>query len=169
MLSAFARTALVWDAPEWAVVPENARAEAGALDFKSGDQHTLSFSGDVVRASQAVTGSTFDFAQTPFTIGPEGWVLPEGEGALLLASGRRDAEGRFEVCRGRLETTSSIGTLDLAVISLIFIDSYTYMHIGPITKKTSQGITELGLRELDYQAKYVADSFQSGIADARNI
>ena len=121
MLSAFARTALVWDAPEWAVLPENARAEAGALDFKSGDQHTLSFSGDVVRASQAVTGSTFDFAQTPFTIGPEGWVLPEGEGALLLASGRRDAEGRFEVCRGRLETTSSIGTLDLAVISLYFL------------------------------------------------
>lgn len=53
---------------------------------------------------------------------------------------------------------------DLAVISLIFVDSYTFMHIGPITKKTSQGITELGLRELDYQAKYVADTFQSGLA-----
>ena len=36
-LSAFARTALVWDSPEWVVLPENARAEAGALDFKSGD------------------------------------------------------------------------------------------------------------------------------------
>ena len=53
---------------------------------------------------------------------------------------------------------------DLAVISLIFVDSYTYIHIGPITKKSSQGITELGMRELDYQAKYVADTFQSGLA-----
>ena len=53
---------------------------------------------------------------------------------------------------------------DLAVISLIFIDSYTFIHIGPITKKSSQGITELGLRELDYQAKYVADTFQAGLS-----
>lgn len=119
--SAFAGTGLVWDEPAWERVPHGATVEAGALEFKSGDQHVLSFSGGVVRAHHSVTDRTFDFAKTPFDVGPEGWVLPEGEGALLLASGRRDGEGRFEVAHGRLATTSSIGAVDLAVISLYFL------------------------------------------------
>ena len=119
--SAFAGTELVWDEPAWERMPSDAAVEVGALEFKSGDQHVLSFSGGVVRASHSVTDRTFDFARTPFEVGPEGWVLPEGEGSLLLASGRRDGEGRFEVAHGRLETTSSIGALDLAVIALYFL------------------------------------------------
>ena len=94
--SAFAGTELVWDEPAWERMPAAAAAKAGTLEFKSGDQHVLSFSGGVVRASHSVTDRTFDFAKTPFEVGQEGWVLPEGEGALLLASGRRDGEGRFE-------------------------------------------------------------------------
>ncbi len=50
---------------------------------------------------------------------------------------------------------------DNAVFSMLFVDSYTYINIGPIKKKSSQGITEYGLKTLDYQSQYIADQFQS--------
>lgn len=53
---------------------------------------------------------------------------------------------------------------DTAVISLLFVDAYSITYLGPIEKKTSQGITEYGLRTLDYQAQHIADWFQSAIS-----
>ncbi len=50
-----------------------------------------------------------------------------------------------------------------AVFTILFVDSYYFMSIGPMKKKVSQGITELGLKELDYQAQYLADGLQSSI------
>ena len=50
---------------------------------------------------------------------------------------------------------------DKAVFSMLFVDSYTYMYIGPIKKKSSQGITEYGMKTLEYQSNYIADQFQS--------
>ena len=50
---------------------------------------------------------------------------------------------------------------DKAIFSMLFIDSYTYIQIGPIKKKSSQGITEYGMKTLDYQSQYIADQFQS--------
>ncbi len=50
---------------------------------------------------------------------------------------------------------------DKAVFSMLFVDSYTYIQIGPIKKKSSQGITEFGMKTLDYQSQYIADQFQS--------
>ncbi len=50
---------------------------------------------------------------------------------------------------------------DKAIFSMLFIDSYTYIQIGPIKKKSSQGITEYGMKTLDYQSQYIADNFQS--------
>ena len=54
---------------------------------------------------------------------------------------------------------------DTAVISLLFVDAYSITYLGPIERKTSQGITEYGLQTLDYQAQYVADTFEYGIAN----
>lgn len=51
---------------------------------------------------------------------------------------------------------------DKAIICIQFVDAYTEVYLGPIAKKVSQGITEFGLKTLDYQANYVADSF-SGV------
>ena len=50
---------------------------------------------------------------------------------------------------------------DLAIISFIFVDAYTITYIGPIERKSSVGITEYGLKTLDYQAQHLADYFQS--------
>lgn len=91
----------------------------------------------------------------------------------------KDAEAKTILIQG-YELDSNVGALaqdgyivmdikfeakdDKAVFSLIFVDSYTYMQIGPLKKKTSQGITELGLKELDYQAQYIADHFQAALA-----
>ena len=54
---------------------------------------------------------------------------------------------------------------DTAVISLLFVDAYSITYLGPIERKTSQGITEYGLQTLDYQAQYVADTFEYGVAN----
>lgn len=90
-----------------------------------------------------------------------------------------DKDARSIVVKG-LELSSNVGALaqdgwivtdlrleakeDTAVISLLFVDSYTIIYLGPIQRKTSQGITEYGLKTLDYQAQYIADWFQSAVA-----
>ena len=87
-----------------------------------------------------------------------------------------DKDARSIVVKG-LELSSNVGALaqdgwivtdlrleakeDTAVISLLFVDSYTIIYLGPIQRKTSQGITEYGLKTLDCQAQYIADWFQS--------
>ena len=50
---------------------------------------------------------------------------------------------------------------DKAIFSMLFVDSYTYIYLGPVKKKSSQGITEYGMKTLDYQSQYIADHFQS--------
>ena len=50
---------------------------------------------------------------------------------------------------------------DKAIFSMLFVDSYTYIYLGPGKKKSSQGITEYGMKTLDYQSQYIADQFQS--------
>ena len=90
-----------------------------------------------------------------------------------------DKDAKTALVEG-LEISSNVGALaqdgwivtdikfeakeDTAVISLLFVDSYTIMHLGPIEKKSSQGITEYGLKTLDYQAQYIADWFQSAVS-----
>ena len=90
-----------------------------------------------------------------------------------------DKDARSIVVKG-LELSSNVGALaqdgwivtdlrleakeDTTVISLLFVDSYTIIYLGPIQRKTSQGITEYGLKALDYQAQYIADWFQSAVA-----
>ncbi|MBR6084762.1 MAG: DUF4468 domain-containing protein [Spirochaetales bacterium] len=53
---------------------------------------------------------------------------------------------------------------DKAVITMSFVDAYSIIHIGPFETSKSQGITEFGLRTLDYQSKYAADEFQYAIS-----
>ena len=53
---------------------------------------------------------------------------------------------------------------DTAVITMQFIDSYSMVSIGPFETQKSQGITEYGLRTLDYQSQYAADQFQHAVS-----
>ena len=54
---------------------------------------------------------------------------------------------------------------DTAVITMLFVDAYSIMRIGPIETQKSQGITEYGLATLDYQAQYAADQFQYAVSN----
>ena len=54
---------------------------------------------------------------------------------------------------------------DTAVITMLFVDAYSIMRIGPIETRKSQGITQYGLATLDYQAQYAADSFEYLVAN----
>ena len=115
----FGRTELLWGVPAWEDAVED--VPPGTLVLRTGEQHVLSFSGTVVRACHEVTDRSFPFAQTPFEVQTNGWVRREANGGLLLASGRVDAEGRLEVCRGRLEQVRTLGGPDIAVILLYFV------------------------------------------------
>lgn len=112
-----ARTEIVWDEP----VRETLTAgSAGSLSLKTGAQHTLFFGGGEVKARHAVTDRTFTLCATPFAVGDRGWVKRLSESEFLLASGRQEADGRFELCRGRFVSRHSMGSVDLVVIGLYF-------------------------------------------------
>ena len=54
---------------------------------------------------------------------------------------------------------------DTAVITMLFVDSYSIIKMGPFETQKSQGITEYGLRTLDFQAQYAADQFQYAVSN----
>ncbi len=115
----FGRAELRWSAPVWEdVTPATADV---SLALRTGEQHVLSFSGSVVRATHEVTGREFTFAPLPFAVQANGWVCRGTDGSILLASGRADADGRREVCRGWLVSAGTFGWPDLAVIALYFV------------------------------------------------
>ena len=105
------------------------------------------------------------------------WVYsaPSGSGTGWAAAGSSSKAKSITV--SGLELSSNVGAFaqdgwivvdlkfeaqeDKAVFSMLFVDSYTYIQIGPIKKKSSQGITDFGMKTLDYQSQYIADQFQS--------
>ncbi len=51
-----------------------------------------------------------------------------------------------------------------AIITFKFVDAYTTIMLGPIEKKSSQGVTDLILDEINRQVDYVADAFAAAIS-----
>ncbi len=51
-----------------------------------------------------------------------------------------------------------------ATITFTFVDAYTVIYLGPIEKKSSQGVTDLILNEINREVDYIADSFAATIS-----
>jgi len=118
--SASAGTRLVWGEPEWAAASAACSNGVEGLTLKIGAQHELSFTGGAARAWHEITGRGVELGSLPFSVEEEGWVRRGEDGCLILASGRKDASGRAEVCRGRMESVRTLGFVDIGVIALYF-------------------------------------------------
>ncbi len=51
-----------------------------------------------------------------------------------------------------------------ATITFTFVDAYTTIYLGPIQKKSSQGVTDMILDQINREVDYIADSFAATIS-----
>lgn len=48
-------------------------------------------------------------------------------------------------------------------ITFTFVDAYTTIKLGPVEKKSSQGVTDIILDQINREVDYIADSFEAAL------